>query len=337
MKKIAVFHTGGTIAMEKDDNASVNITGGNAITEITAAAFKDNFLDNTQIKLLEHETPIFGAPIPSPYITEEHMLKLRKAILNKIKTDDIDGVVITHGTDTLEETAYFLDITVPHTIPVVLTGAMRPANETGSDAVKNYQCAIKVDASDQAKNMGTMVVMNEEIHAARSVTKTHTTNLSTFKSPDLGHIGTIAADGTVIFNRILPTTPCYEVDALTKKVLLVKAYAGIDSLIFNAIETLPIDGLVIEALGAGNVPASIVPCLQKIEKRGIPIIIASRCVSGMAQPIYSYPGGGKSLKDEELKSVIFASGLSGAKARLKLAVVLENFSNLEDIEAEFAR
>lgn len=331
MKKIAVFHTGGTISMKKDDSGGVNMQGGNALVNGVAA----------EMEQLWSEEQIFG--VASPQITEQHMFQLRQEILGKIKAG-AEGIVVTHGTDTLEETAYFLDITVPHTVPVVLIGAMRSFNDIGSDAVKNYQSAITVASSDEAKDIGTVVVMNEEIHAARSVTKTHSTNLATFQSPGFGYIGTLNASGKVIIGRKLLPAPCYDISGMTKKVMLIKSFAGLDSTVFDAFDALeekqghfPIDGLVLEAFGVGNIPARIVGCLQKLEKKGIPIVLGTRCLGGMPQPVYKYDGGGMSLKTEEVKSIIFANGLNGPKARLKLAVLLETTSDIATIEAEFAK
>ena len=336
MKKIAVFHTGGTISMKKDSAGGVDVRGGNALVG-GVAALMDDFLAKYPVELIQEQ--IFE--IASPQMTEDHMFKLRQAIL-AIK-DKVDGAVFTHGTDTLEETSYFLDMTVPHTLPIVGIGAMRSFNEVGSDAVRNYQSAILTAMSDEAKNMGTMVVMNEEIHAARSVTKTHSQNVATFASPGYCYIGTLAADGSVSFGRRLKDVPCYDISGMSKKVMLIKTFAGIDDTVFDAFEALaekqgrfPLDGLVIEALGVGNVPARIVHNLQRIEKRGVPMVLTSRCLFGSAQTVYSYAGGGKSLKSEEVKGIIFAPNLNGPKARLKLAVLLEMGKSNAEIEAEFA-
>ena len=120
------------------------------------------------------------------------MLELKKLIDHYILTDDIDGVVITHGTDTLEETAYFLDLTVDTSIPIVLTGAMSSSNEIGADGLYNLMSAVQVAASDDAKMKGVLVVLNDEIHTAENVTKTHASNVSTFQSPPYGPIGFIS-------------------------------------------------------------------------------------------------------------------------------------------------
>ena len=328
-KKIAVFHTGGTISMKKDEDGGLDLQKDNPIAKSSVS----------EVELVQEQ--IFG--VSSPQMNEQTMITLRNEIVKKVAQEKVDGVVVTHGTDTLEETAFFLDITVPHTLPVVVTGAMRSSDELGSDALYNYKCAINVAAMGEvAKHAGTMVVFNGEIHSARNVTKTHTTNLATFKSPDTGPIGFMTAKGFV-FDRLPTPSKQHNVDKITKKVMLIKAFAGIDSMVFDALDVLgekqgkfPIDGLVLEAFGAGNLPHWIVPCLQKLEQRGIPIVLTSRCIGGIAQEIYDYSGGGKRLKEKDVPGIIFSNGLNGPKSRLKLLVLLETTSDPKEIEAGFA-
>lgn len=315
--------------MKKDADGGVNVQENNPLL--------NSVLDTAELV----EELIFG--VPSPQMTEHTMAALASAIKKKLSSDNFDGVVVTHGTDTMEETAYFLDITVPSDTPIAITGAMRSTNDLGSDALFNYQSAIRVAMSDGAKGMGTMVVFNEQVHAARSVIKTHATNLAGFQSPGSGPIGYISPR-EVVFGRALPPRTHYEVDGITKNVLLVKAHAGINSTVFDALEALaekkgqyPIDGLVVEAFGAGNIPAWIVECLQKVESRGVPIVLATRCIDGQAQGLYDYSGGGKALKTRQVKSIVYSNGLTGPKARLKLAILLEKTKDPKEIEAEFTK
>ena len=315
--------------MKKDDDGGVNLQKDNPLAKSSVS----------EVELLQRQ--IFG--IASPQMSEQTMITLRNEIVQAIEQEHVDGVVVTHGTDTLEETAFFLDLTVPHVVPVVMTGAMRSSDELGSDALYNYKCAIDIAAmGDEAKHAGTMVVFNGDIYAARDVTKTHTTNLATFKSPDTGPIGFMTAKGFE-FVRLPAPSKQYDVDKITKNVILLKSFAGIDSLFFDALDALgekrgefPIDGLVIEAFGAGNVPERIVPCLQKLEARGIPIVLTSRCLGGKVQEIYDYAGGGKRLKTKEVPSIIFSNGLNGPKSRLKLLVLLETTADINEIQAGFA-
>ncbi|MCG0789806.1 L-asparaginase [Lactiplantibacillus plantarum] len=135
--------------------------------------------------------------MPSPHITPARMLQLKQRI-DKAAHEGVDGVVVTHGTDTLEETAYFLDLTLPNELPVVITGAMRSANEIGSDGLHNLETAIQTASTPDAAEKGVLVVMNDEIHSARYVTKTHTTNVATFRTPTFGPIGLVANKGITI-------------------------------------------------------------------------------------------------------------------------------------------
>lgn len=306
MRKILVLHTGGTISMSA--NAKGDVVP-NAVNPLVAAG-----LDlPADIELQTEE--IFN--LPSPHVTPQRMLELSTRIRQAQEHEGITGVVVTHGTDTLEETAYFLDLTLDPEIPVVVTGAMRSSNEIGSDGLYNFQCAVKVAASHGARGKGCLVVMNDEIHTARFVTKTHTTNVATFRTPTFGPVGLVTKTGATFFQELInqdvePITACDE------NVFLIKMYAGMDGTLFDALPDNT-DGLVIEALGAGNVPPATLPALRRLIARGVPIVLVSRCFNGVAQAVYDYAGGGVEL---EHMGVIFCRGLNGQKARIKLIVGL---------------
>jgi len=325
MTKIAILHMGGTIAMATDsDTGSVSLQGNNPLS-IDSSLLKAYGMEDVEVA-----AEVFKN-IPSPHVDEEVMLELRERVLSKI-AEGADGIVITHGTDTLEEVAYFLDLTIEHSVPIVITGAMRSSNELGSDGLPNLLCSIKVAAHPESKNKGTMVVLNDEIHAARNVTKINTGNVDTFKSPQFGHIG-IVNRRSVNFMQALLGDEYYPVEHISKKVILLKSYAGMDGTIFDALDHIELDGLVIEALGAGQLPPKTVASIKAIIDRGIPVVLVSRCLSGIVEPIYDYKGGGKQLND---MGIIFSNGLNGQKARLKLAVVLEGAPNSADINRAFS-
>ena len=333
-KRIAVFFTGGTISMKQTGQGGMVTQSTNPLD-----GEMDDFLRSRGIELLEQSA--FDQPVPSPHMTEQRMLTLRGMILDRLAGGKIDGVVVTHGTDTLEETAFFLDLTLPRGIPVVVTGSMRSADMPGSDALHNYRFAIEVAASAPAMGLGTLVVFNDQIHSACEVVKTHATNLAAFSSPQLGPVGELTPGGIALSNR-LPCGEHYNVEQITKTVPLLKAYAGIDSLLFDALDALaeqrggyPIDGLAIEAMGAGNLPERLVGCLEALARRGVPVVLASRCIGGRVGNVYGYPGGAIHLKNT-LPNIIYSGGLSGVKARLKLAVLLENGLNVEEIMRAFA-
>lgn len=254
--------------------------------------------------------------VPSPHIRLEHMMTLYQ----KIKTEqaNFDGFVITHGTDTLEETAYFLDTMAIPEKPIVLTGAMRSSNELGSDGVYNYRTALRVAADEKSADKGVLVVMNDEIHAAKYVTKTHTTNVSTFQTPTHGPLGLVTKREILYFKTAEPRVR-FDLSAVSGTVPIIKAYADMDTVLLKALTKTDISGLVIEALGAGNLPPTILPPIKKLLERGLPIILVSRCFNGIAEPVYAYQGGGIQLEQD---GILFVKELNAQKARLKLLIAL---------------
>lgn len=321
MKTILVLHTGGTIAMSEDQT-----TG-------KVAPNSENPLLN-QGHLFEKDAHLIVEDIfqlPSPHMTPKEMLILKQRIEKAILNEGIDGIIVTHGTDTLEETAYFLDITLDHQVPIIMTGAMRSSNEIGSDGLYNFQSAVWVASSDEAKNKGVLIVMNDEIHTARYVTKTHTTNVATFRTPTFGPIGLIAKNKVLFFQELIKIEK-FDISTVDKNVYLLKAFAGMDSSLLDALNAPTTDGLVIEALGAGNLPPATLPGLQKLLENNIPVVLVSRCFNGVAQDVYDYEGGGKQLREA---GVIFTNGLTGPKARIKLLVALNAAKNHDEIESYF--
>ncbi|WP_071395615.1 asparaginase [Bacillus tuaregi] len=318
-KKILIIHTGGTISMSEDETGTVKPTGQNPITQHTK--------ELTDLGELLIEEPF---QLPSPHITMKEMLVLKKMIEN-YSAQEIDGVVITHGTDTLEETAYFLDLTTDTTFPIIVTGAMRSSNEIGSDGLYNVISAIRVASSEEAKNKGVLVVLNDEIHTASNVTKTHTSNVSTFQSPQYGPIGIVTKRG-IIFHHSPLELEYYRTNHIEKRVALLKAHAGMDSSLFYAIKELHYDGIVIEALGQGNLPPDAIEGIKAILAENIPIVLVSRCFNGIAEDTYSYEGGGSHLKE---LGVIFSNGLNGQKARIKLLIALATTNDINRIEQMF--
>lgn len=305
MKQILVLHTGGTISMQSDASGKVSPNLINPMTQVGLD------LENIQLTVIDFLN------LPSPHIVPKHMLQ----IYHKIKETaiDYDGIVITHGTDTLEETAYFLDTMEIPDIPIVITGAMRSANEVGSDGIYNYLTALRVASHDKSKGKGVLVVMNDEIHAAKYVTKTHTTNISTFQTPTHGPLGIVMKDDLLFFKTAEPRVR-FDLQSITGTVPIVKAYAGMgDGSILSLLSPDNIQGLVIEALGAGNIPPLATPEVEKLIAYGIPVVLVSRCFNGIAEPVYAYQGGGAMLNDA---GVMFVKELNAPKARLKLLIAL---------------
>ena len=303
-KKILVLHTGGTISMQADASGAVVTSSDNPMNHVS------NPLEGIQV----HSLDFFN--LPSPHIKPKHMLALYQKI--KEEAANYDGVVITHGTDTLEETAYFLDtMEVPH-MPIVLTGAMRSSNELGSDGVYNYLSALRVASDDRAADKGVLVVMNDEIHAAKYVTKTHTTNVGTFQTPTHGPLGLITKREILYFKTAEPRVR-FDLDHIQGLVPIISAYAGMTDELIDMLDLEQLDGLIIQAFGAGNVPKETAEKLESLLQKGIPVALVSRCFNGIAEPVYAYQGGGVQLQKS---GVFFVKELNAQKARLKLLIAL---------------
>ncbi|PFA70012.1 L-asparaginase [Bacillus sp. AFS015802] len=320
-KDILVIHTGGTISMMEDEQTGA-VTPGKENPLSVQTSIVSN-VANLRVVEAFH--------LPSPHITPEHMQQLKEIIEENFNEKAFHGVVITHGTDTLEETAYFLDLTLTLPVSVVVTGAMRSSNEIGADGLYNLISSVRVAADEKSKNKGVLVVLNDEIHSAKNVTKTHTSNVSTFQSPQYGPIGIVTKRG-VLFHHQPTSTEHYQVCDISKRVTLIKAYAGMDSGLLRAIKDLQYDGVVIEALGQGNLPPETVTGIDELLKANIPVVLVSRCFNGIVQDIYGYSGGGKQLKEN---GVIFSNGLNGQKARIKLMVALSETRDMKELETIF--
>lgn len=307
-KKLLIIHTGGTISMKEGEDGKVSPSAENPLLSALERL-------NHPAKLVQES--LFN--IPSPHINIEHWEQLKNRIEKAVNEENMDGIVITHGTDTLEETSYFLDLALNVNVPIAITGAMRSSNELGADGLINLQSAILVALNEESRDKGVLVVMNDEIHNAKFVTKTHTTNVATFQTPTFGPCGLVTKESVIFFQK-LTAYERFPINQLTKiNVQLLKAYVGMDSFLLEKLAESQCDGVVIEALGAGNLPPSCLDGVTALVKANIPVVIVSRAFNGITQDVYDYVGGGKQLKQQ---GIIFTKGLSGQKARIKLMVLL---------------
>ncbi|MDR1568635.1 MAG: asparaginase [Streptococcaceae bacterium] len=307
MKKILVLHTGGTISMTETASGKVVVSAQNPLLD-TALTTED------ELELVVEDF----ANLPSPHVTPKDMLALKERCQRAFRDEFVKGIVITHGTDTLEETAFFLDTTLREKYPIVLTGAMRSNNEIGSDGIYNYLTAIRVASDESSRYKGVLVVMNDEIHTAKYVTKTHTTNVATFKTPTRGPLG-LVTKSKIIYFQASADDIVLDITTIDGNIPIIKAYAGMTDVLFNLLDVALLDGLVIEALGAGNLPPLAAKGLERILAADIPVILVSRCFNGITEAIYHYQGGGGQLKE---MGVIFCKGINAQKARLKLLIAL---------------
>ena len=252
---------------------------------------------------------------------------------NTLLQDGIDGIVITHGTATLEETAYFLHLTIKSNKPVVLTGAMRPPSSMSTDADINLLDAIRIASSGNAQNMGVMGVLNNQIHSAREIIKMNTLRVDTFQSNDLGFLGFVDSDGQVIFYRNSIKTHTYESEFSTQgldqlpRVDIVVAYSGGDGLLIDAVKKNESQGLILAGFGSGTLPTVMKDSALELVKDGIPVVLASRSIMGRIVLT-------EKLRDE---GFITCDNLSPQKARILLMLSLLQTSDTQKIRDLFEK
>ena len=268
---------------------------------------------------------------PGPHVTPEIMMKLSKQLKKKIAKKEFDGIVVIHGTDTLEETAYLIDLTIKTKTPIVFTGSMKNSSEPDWDGPKNLTDSIKVCLNENSKGMGVLVCMHGEVNAASEVTKIFSNEFETFQSLDFGTLGFIQKD-RVVYNRLPRFLETIKTNKINTNVDLLTVYAGMDEKFFKLSADSGVDGLVIEALGIGNVPPAAFKGVEYVIKKNIPVVLVSRCPAGETDYIYSYPGAGKHLHN---LGVIFTDYLNGQKARIKLMLALSKTTDKKMLKKIF--
>ncbi|MGQ2881150.1 type II asparaginase [Campylobacter coli] len=324
--RIAILGTGGTIAGFIDSTI--------ATTGYTAGAIDIDVLIKAvpQIRDLADISWEQIANIDSSNMCDEIWLRLAKKIA-KLFAEGIDGVVITHGTDTMEETAYFLNLTIKSDKPVVLVGAMRPSTAISADGPKNLYNAVALVANKEAKNKGVMVAINDKILSARGVVKTHSLNVDAFSSPDFGDLGYIV-DGKVFFyNNVTKAhtkNAPFDVSKLTSlpKVDILYSYSNDGSgVAAKALFEHGTKGIVVAGSGAGSIHKNQKDVLKELLKKGLKVVVSSRVVAGCVAV---------SDSDEKL-GFISAEDLNPQKARVLLMLALAKTSDPKKIQEYFLK
>lgn len=265
--------------------------------------------------------------LPGPHVTPEQMWRLARRASAWLERPDVDGLVITHGTDTIEETAFLLDLLLLTDKPVVMVGAMRTVSDVGWDGPANLLAAVRVAAAPAACGQGVLVVMDERIMPAREVRKVHTESSASFTAPEFGPLGQVDA-GQVLIRRTIRARPSWRsadaepglrVSRLDTRVSLLQAFTGMDDALVKCVAAADTRGLALVAYGRGNVPPSIMPALESAIAGGLLVTVSSRCVAGRVSARYGYEGGGLHLRKA---GAVLAADLTGAKARLLQMVAL---------------
>jgi L-asparaginase len=302
---VTLLATGGTISCTID-------ASGAAVPTLMADDLVSSFPAVPGVQVI----PVDVARFSSWNVTVPELLALSRRVQSAL--EESDGVVVTQGTDTLEETAYLLHLTIGSSRPVVVTGAMRNASLPGHDGPRNLQAAVLTAAAASAAGRGCLVVVNDEIHLGGRVSKRHSTSLSTFVSPETGPVGAVDGSSVTFFEPPAPRRT-YAASAATARVPLVKMAVGLDALLLEAALAAGVDGLVLEGSGVGHVPTTWMPAIRSAIDAGLPVVLASRTGAGPVRAEYGGPGGGHDLASA---GVILAGRRTGLMARIELICAL---------------
>jgi len=325
LPNIVVLATGGTIAGAASSDVQAGYTSGQVGVEQLLAAVP-------QAKKLANLRGEQVANIGSQDMNDSVWIKLATRINALLAQPDVAGVVITHGTDTIEETAYFLNLVVKSTKPVVLTGSMRPSTALSADGPLNFYNAVGVAASPQAAGRGVLVVVNDWIHGAGSLTKTSTTAVQTFLSPISGLIGTVSYGQPEFYRGPVgknTTTSEFSVDNSTvlPRVEIIMASENMDGAMINAAVAAGAKGIVIAGVGNGNMTAAAVTALAAQAKKGIVCVRSSRVTTGNV---------GRNVEiDDDKYGFVASLGLNPQKARVLLRLALTKTSDPKVIQRYF--
>jgi L-asparaginase len=323
LPEVAVLSLGGTISStqtEGDSGVAPSLTGEALVEDVPEIA-----------KVAEVSATSFRQ-VPGSELTLEDLIEASEEIEDRIDKGAA-GVVVTQGTDTIEETSFVLDLLLDRDAPVVVTGAMRNPTLPGADGPANLLASVRVASTEAARGLGTVVVLNDEIHTARFVQKTHTSNPATFRSPLAGPVGYVFEDNVRISTRPVGRRHI-ELPEETRDhpVALYTVGLGDDGRLLEQIGRLGYEGLVIEAFGVGHVRSVMAEPLGCLAGE-MPVVLASRTGSGeVHRQTYGFTGSESDLLE---RGLINAGMLDGPKARLFLSLLLRSGASKEDFAGEF--
>ncbi|ELZ15515.1 Asparaginase/glutaminase [Haloterrigena salina JCM 13891] len=305
MPTISVIATGGTIASTSSETGTVPTKSVRDLVDSYPESFNDFDVRTEQL-----------TQTPSSELTINDLVALSDRI--RAVADGVDGVVVLHGTDTIEETAYYLDLVLNIDVPIVLTGAQRPYDSQSPDGPANLRGALAAANHDYVQT-GTYIFFNDRLHAARPVTKDHSSNLDAYDSGNYGPVAERTPDGLWFYRRpesLSMTIPARDVTATVE---IVSTSTNTDGRQITHAVDRGVDGIVVDALGLGNVPPDVADSIGDAIADDIVVVITTRCRDGIVSPVYGSEGGAAVLEE---KDALFASNLSAHKARIKLIVAL---------------
>lgn len=320
-KKITLITTGGTIA-SKEINKGLLDSGAISGTELASLCdlpegYEINIIDIMQV--------------PSMHINFDSMNLIRNAIEKELKDDSVNGIVVTHGTDSLEETAYFLDITINDHRPIVVTGSQRSPQEVGTDVFSNLKNSIYTASSKLLYDGGVVVVFNERIYSAKYVKKVHASNLQGFESFGYGYLGIIDNDIVSIYQKPI-RKEFFNIKRDLPRVDIVKCHTGQDGIFIDASVAAGAKGIVLEGVGRGQVTPMMMSSIQEALEKDVVIVMTTSAEEGKVYPSYGYEGSAHDLKQ---RGVILGEDYDSKKARIKLAVLLSSKENINQTDFSY--
>jgi L-asparaginase len=322
---VVIIATGGTIAGEAQTSTQSGYTSGQVGVDRLVKA----------VPTLSKIAKVSGEQISnvgSQDMSDAIWLKLAKRLNELAKSLDVDGIVITHGTDTLEETAYFLNLTVKTRKPVVLTGSMRPSNALSADGPLNIYNAVAIAGDPEAAGRGVLIAMNDQIHSAHDITKTNTSSVETFMSPYRGLIGSSTYGLNQFYRGPFKkdtTESEFGVDGVTSlpRVDILYIYEDMPGDLVDAAVGFGAQGIVIAGVGNGNMPKAVMNALSQAAHKGVVVVRASRVPTG-------FVGRNVEVDDDKLNFVA-SEELNPAKARVLLRLALMKTKEPQDIQKFF--
>jgi L-asparaginase len=321
---VCIVATGGTIASRFDAKLGGPVAAASA-EELIAAV--PGLHEAAHIRAVQHTN------VNSPRLDTPTVLALRVCLRRLLADEEVAGAVVMHGTATLEETAYLLELTLDGDKPVVVTGAQRNADERDADGPRNLLYAVRIAGDPVSAGRGVMVAMGGEIHAARDAVKAHSAFVNAFTSRDGGRIGMVSENGVVYFSR--PERRLHlDVSEVKTNVQLVVMTQGSNDLLLRACIAGKADGIVVDGVGSGNVNMPFYEAVCDALAAGIPVVISSRHLAGTPHASKGYPGSLTSMLE---RGAVSAGYLSGIKARILLMVALARTQDRNALREIFAR
>jgi L-asparaginase len=320
MPRVAIVFTGGTISMRSSSAGNVpSLRGAELLATVPG------------LDAVAEVEPVDWGLVPASHLTLAQVLEIGGLVRGLLRRPEIDGAVVVQGTDVMEETAFAWDLLPLGPKPVAVVGAMRSASDEAYDGPANLRDAVAVAADPGATSQGVVVVMAGEIHGADDVRKTHTHAHGTFRSPNVGPLGFVAAGAVRILRRREPMRLPAWPERAALPIPVVTTVLDDHGAIRAAAARDPA-GLVVAATGGGNTPAAYLEVARELMERGIPVVLTTRCPSGAPRPGYGFPGGSTAWWEA---GAIFSGTLDAAKARLLLALGLGAGLSMDELAARF--